>query len=277
LAQLDRSMLEVETLLAKQQAEFEAAWQRLAGRHPQKAKSVWRRVEQMTRRARLREATRSEYTRDRWLVRSFALRAGQLANLGDDIFFLTLDELLAVLNGDESATVNIPARRKTYDRYKALPPYPSLIRGHFDPFQWATNSNRRSDIFDASTPLPDFDPTALTNITGFPGSAGRVEGLVRCMDKPDSGHQLQSGEVLVTIQTDIAWTPLFPRAAAIVTDVGAPLSHAAIVARELGIPAVVGCGSATMRLQTGDRVRVDGGRGIVEILEVAGCHSDRSH
>jgi pyruvate,water dikinase len=68
------------------------------------------------------------------------------------------------------------------------------------------------------------------------------------------------------MQTDIAWTLLFPRARAIVTDVGAPLSHAAIVARELGIPAVVGCGNAMMRLNTGDRVRVDGGRGTVEIL-----------
>ncbi len=68
------------------------------------------------------------------------------------------------------------------------------------------------------------------------------------------------------MQTDIAWTLLFPRAAAIVTDVGAPLSHAAIVARELGVPAVVGCGNATMRLNSGDRVRVDGARGTVEIL-----------
>jgi pyruvate,water dikinase len=78
---------------------------------------------------------------------------------------------------------------------------------------------------------------------------------------------LRKGEILVTMLTDISWTLLFPRAAAVVTDVGAPLSHAAIVARELGIPAVVGCGDATMRLQTGDRVRVDGGRGTVKILE----------
>jgi rifampicin phosphotransferase len=72
------------------------------------------------------------------------------------------------------------------------------------------------------------------------------------------------------VQTDIAWTLLFPRAAAVVTDVGAPLSHAAIVARELGIPAVVGCGNATQLLKTGDRVRVDGGRGVVELLEMQG-------
>jgi pyruvate,water dikinase len=74
------------------------------------------------------------------------------------------------------------------------------------------------------------------------------------------------GEVLVTGHTNIGWTSLFPRAAAVVTDVGAPLSHAAIVARELGIPAVVGCGNATTQLVTGDRVRVDGSRGIVEII-----------
>ncbi len=86
------------------------------------------------------------------------------------------------------------------------------------------------------------------------------------MDDLAQADQFQSGEILVTTQTNIGWTLLFPRAGAIVTDVGAVLSHAAIVARELGIPAVVGCGDATMRLKTGDRVRVDGGRGIVSII-----------
>ena len=93
-----------------------------------------------------------------------------------------------------------------------------------------------------------------------------MEGIVRRIDCIEEGHRIQSGEILVTITTNIGWTPIFPRLAAIVTDVGAPLSHAAIVARELGIPAVVGCGNATMLLKTGDRVRVDGGKGIVEKL-----------
>ena len=101
----------------------------------------------------------------------------------------------------------------------------------------------------------------------MPGSAGQVEGVVRRLDSPEEGDELQLGEVLVTSQTNIGWTLFFPRAAAIVTDIGAPLSHAAIVARELGIPAVVNCGDATVRLSTGDRVRVDGGQGEVEILE----------
>ena len=70
----------------------------------------------------------------------------------------------------------------------------------------------------------------------------------------------------MTTVTNVGWTPLFPLATAVVTDVGAPLSHAAIVARELGIPAVVGCGDATTRLRTGDRVRVDGAAGTVTPL-----------
>jgi pyruvate,water dikinase len=93
-----------------------------------------------------------------------------------------------------------------------------------------------------------------------------VEGTVRRIDHIENGDQVKSGEILVTTITNVGWTPLFPRLAAIVTDVGAPLSHAAIVARELGIPAVVGCGNATMLLKSGDYVRVDGGRGIIEIL-----------
>ena len=101
---------------------------------------------------------------------------------------------------------------------------------------------------------------------GFPGSAGVVEGPVRVLQQPREGDSLRGGEVLVTTVTNVGWTPLFPRLGAIVTDVGAPLSHAAIVARELGIPAVVGCGNATMRLRTGDRVRVDGSAGTVEVL-----------
>ncbi len=96
-----------------------------------------------------------------------------------------------------------------------------------------------------------------------------MEGTVRCLRNVEEGAELKTGEILVTAITNIGWTLLFPRAAAIVTDIGAPLSHAAIVARELGIPAVVGCGSATTRLQTGDLVRVDGGRGLVTVLRPA--------
>jgi pyruvate,water dikinase len=269
LAKFRESPVEVEAQLARQRAEFEAAWTRFQRRYPYQANTMRRRIDEAARRARLREAARSEYVRDRWLVRTFALRAGELTGLGGDVFFLTLDELTDLLSGDESAVASIPAQKETYERYSALPPYPSIIVGPFDPFQWAANPGRRTDLYDARASLQEIGlGTSSTNlISGSPGSAGRVQGVVRRLDRPEDGDRFQAGEILVTRQTDIAWTLLFPRAAAIVTDVGAPLSHAAIVARELGIPAVVGCGDATMRLRTGDSVHVDGGRGIVTILQ----------
>ena len=271
LAQFHSSPVDVEVLLAQQRTDFEAAWGRVRERLSSKSKSIRRRVEIAASRSRLREAARSEYVRDRWIVRTYALRAGELTGLGDDVFFLTIDELLKVLSGDETAVHTIPARKETHGKYSALPPYPSVIRGRFDPFEWAADPSRRSDVFDSHAPLPPLarGDAASRIIHGAAGSAGRVEGVVRRLDSPREGHRLQPGEILVAVQTDIEWTLLFPRAAAIVTDVGAPLSHAAIVARELGIPAVVGCGSATMRLHTGDRVLVDGGRGVVLILEAS--------
>ena len=140
-----------------------------------------------------------------------------------------------------------------------------MIRGAFDPIRWAADPDRRGDLFDARGGSP---PSAGT-VTGSAASAGIVEGRVRLIERVEESGTLRPGEILVTTATNIGWTPLFPIAGAIVTDVGAPLSHAAIVARELGIPAVVGCGNATMRLRTGDLVRVDGGLGMVEILEAA--------
>jgi len=267
LVELAKSPVDVDALLMKQRSERGVAWQRFQERYPKKVKSVGRRLGKFAADARMREAVRSEVTRVAGVVRAFALRAGELTGLGDGIFFLYLDEMLDVLSGDESAVVHIPARRETYARYSALPPYPMLVNGRFDPFQWAADPHRRTDIFDshASATIPDSKA-----ITGFPGAAGRVEGLVRRLDSFEEGDQLQAGEILVTTTTNVGWTPLFPRVAAIVTDVGAPLSHAAIVARELGIPAVVGCGDATMRLRTGDRVLVDGGQGVVDILDAAG-------
>ncbi len=268
LAKYEKSPVDAEKLLAEQHAAFEAAVERLKTKHPRQADKILRQVGESARRARLRELARSEYVRDRWLIRLFALKVGEFSGLGNDIFFLTLEEVMAVLGGDESAVADIPARVEIYDRYRALPPYPAIILGHFHPFQWAAGPNRRSDIYISpdSFHMKSEQIGDGNLITGSPGSAGRVQGLVRRIDQPEQGDQLLGGEVLVTAQTDIAWTLLFPRAAAVVTDVGAPLSHAAIVARELGIPAVVGCGDATMRLSTGDRVRVDGARGVVEII-----------
>ena len=263
LAELTQAPVDVEALLANQRAEQAAAWSRFESRFPDKAPDTRRRLESIATVARTREAVRSEVTRLARLLRSFLLQAGAVTGMGDEVFFLALDELADVLAGDKTPLTLLPARRQAYQKYCALPPYPALIVGRFDPFQWAADPNRRSDLYDAR----QTGATALSStIKGFAGAVGCVEGTVRRIDRIEDGNQVQPGEILVTTITNVGWTPLFPRLAAIVTDVGAPLSHAAIVAREMGIPAVVGCGNATMLLKTGDRVRVDGGRGTVEIL-----------
>ncbi|MGD2205673.1 MAG: PEP-utilizing enzyme [Anaerolineae bacterium] len=266
LAEYNENPVDVDALLAHRRAEFEAAWVRLQARYPEKAQKLRCEIEKVGPAARTREAVRDELTRFLWVERAWALRAGELTGLADDIFLLTIDEVLALLSGTDTATRHIPARKETYARYRELPPYPMIVRGYFDPLEWAADPDRRNDIYDATAAAPVFTSNILH---GFAGAAGRVEGRVRLLDGPEQGDQLQSGEILVAVTTNVGWTPLFPRAAAVITDVGAPLSHAAIVARELGIPAVVGCGSATTRLRSGDRVRVDGGQGTIEIVRGA--------
>ena len=87
------------------------------------------------------------------------------------------------------------------------------------------------------------------------------------MNSIDEADLFQKGEILVVKAANIGWIKLFPKSAALVTDIGAPLSHAVIVARELGIPAVVSCQCASGVLKTGDRVRVDGTSGTVTIID----------
>ena len=256
---------DADALLADQEAARAAAWERLAGQDAKKATAARKLIARWAPVARDREAARSEVARSAWVARAWVRRAGELTGHGDDLFFLELPEIVGLLRGDPASLAKVPVRRASYETYQALPSYPALIRGRFDPIRWAAGPNRRGDYYDerAQTTKPD------DTITGFPGAAGVVEGIARVLRATEDAAQFGDGEILVTTVTNIGWTPIFPRAAAVVTDVGAPLSHAAIVARELGIPAVVGCGNATMLLHSGDRVRVDGSSGTVEVLHQA--------
>ena len=254
-------------LKQEKQAQIrELAWIRLDHRFPLQAWLVRRQVRQWGRIARNREHARSEVIRYFWVLRAFALRAGELTGLGEDIFFLELGEILEALTGDVLDRDEITRRRRVHAGYAALPPLPGLIRGRFDPAAWAADPANRVDPRGTAAPAGSDADDAAATVTGFSGSAGVVEGTARVILTAADGARLQPGEVLVTNVTNVGWTPLFPRAAAVVTDVGAPLSHAAIVARELGIPAVVGCGTATGVIRDGDRVRVDGSAGVVQVL-----------
>jgi pyruvate,water dikinase len=101
---------------------------------------------------------------------------------------------------------------------------------------------------------------------GFAASQGVVEGIARVLMNANDIGQMQDGEILVCPVTNPSWGPIFGKIRATVSDIGGTMSHAAIVAREYGMPAVVGTGSATKRIKTGQRLRVDGNCGVVTIL-----------
>jgi pyruvate,water dikinase len=104
-------------------------------------------------------------------------------------------------------------------------------------------------------------------IRGYAASSGVVEGVARVLHSVNEIGQVQDGEILVCAVTAPSWAPVFGKIKAAVSDIGGAMSHAAIVAREYGMPAVVGTGHATKRIKTGQTVRVDGDRGIVRILD----------
>lgn len=214
----------------------------------------------------IREAIRSEVTRCIGVARQFYLKVGDILGIGADVFFLSYEDIVELFEGKREALAFIPLRKATYNKYRELPTYPAVIKGRFDPFLWAKDKKRRSDIFAEDYQI-DITYEDKNVIKGRAGSSGIIEGIVRRIDKPEEGIMLQEGEILVTATTNVGWTPIFSKASAVITDIGAPLAHAAIIAREMGIPAVVGCGNASTRLKTGDKVVVDGGKGMVWIVE----------
>ncbi len=106
-------------------------------------------------------------------------------------------------------------------------------------------------------------------VSGIPASPGMAEGRACLIFGPEELGEIREGDILVAPSTSTSWTPIFGKIAAAVLDVGGIMSHAAIVAREYSLPAVVGTGTATRRIKTGDHIRVDAGAGIVTILEQA--------
>ena len=139
----------------------------------------------------------------------------------------------------------------------ALGPVPEALNDPAVRMLWGITSER---IAAWLNPDPD-------EVVGVAASAGIVEGIARVLHEVSEISSLREGEILVVPVTAPSWAPVFAKIRAAVSDIGGSMSHAAIVAREYGMPAVVGCGDATKRIRTGDRVRVDGDRGTVRVLE----------
>jgi pyruvate,water dikinase len=104
-------------------------------------------------------------------------------------------------------------------------------------------------------------------IAGLAGSPGVATGRVAIVRDPSEQHKVAAGDILVAPFTDVGWTPLFLVAGAVVTELGGPLSHSCVVAREYGVPAVVNIKDVTRILQDGDIVTVDGTRGIIVLKQ----------
>jgi len=184
------------------------------------------------------------------LARDWAeLRQGGGGAVGaiHSVFFLTVTEVVDVLRSSRTdMAALVRARRAEHLRDRARPDPPATFIG-----------------VPPSVQVPTVGGDVLQ---GTGASAGVVEGLARVLLSPADMSDLQPGEILVVHTTDVGWTPLFCIAAGVVTELGGALSHAAVVARELGVPSVVNVVGVTRALRTGDRVRVDGDRGVVERL-----------
>jgi phosphohistidine swiveling domain-containing protein len=213
----------------------------------------------------LREQVVSSFTLGWPLMRSALLRLGAhfrgrgLLAADDDVFFLTRDELLGILSDGERASshgATVTERRTRWQRQRRL--VPPLVLGELPP-----------TVAKAFIPLAD----AIRNrevadqhgLRGLPASPGRATGRVRIIRGAEDFERLKPGEVLVAPATAPAWTPLFSRCSAVVTDTGSVLAHASLVAREFGIPAVVMVKDATRIIQDGDLVTVDAAAGTVTI------------
>lgn len=255
-----KSGISLHKMQEEEHKKFEEALSEFKSSYPSKAKWIDKELKAFAHANDFREDIRSKGVLIFSVFREYCRKAGSLKGIGDDIFYLTYSEMFAMLEGDSSSLACIPARRATYAEYLKYPSFPNVIMGRFEPEKWLSEENRRSDFY--CEDMEDAAPVA-SDVKGFPGAAGQVTGKVKVITSIDDINKIEEGDILVTVATNIGWTLVFPKVSAIVTDIGAPLSHAAIVAREFGIPAVVGCGNATTVLKTGDVVTVDGSKGTV--------------
>jgi pyruvate,water dikinase len=198
----------------------------------------------------------------RRLLRELGRRlvAAQALQESEDIFWLKADEVRAAVarmqNGQavDNLAELVAQRKATHQALRRLNPPPML-----PPRKRYLGINMA-----AFTPATDDSHTEKT-LKGIGASAGCVTAPACVLHGPEDFDQMKPGAVLVAGTTTPAWTPLFAMASAVVTDIGGPLSHGSIVAREYGIPAVLGTGVATRRIRSGQMITVDGDHGVVTL------------
>jgi rifampicin phosphotransferase len=172
----------------------------------------------------------------------------------EDLFHLTRDEVLAVCRGEDGRAIRkLLERRRREQAWCEVVILPKVFDG----------AVRRIDSGEATT-------AAEGTLRGITICGGFVEGPARVLHDFHDCETLAAGEIMVAPVTDLVWTPYFLRASGLVVETGGLLSHGSIVAREYGLPAIVGVPDATRRIRTGDRIRLDANRGLVEVVPVGG-------
>jgi nucleoside-diphosphate-sugar epimerase/phosphohistidine swiveling domain-containing protein len=206
-----------------------------------------------TQQLRDREVRRDKVVRANWVLRTLLREYGRrsaeagLFTAADDVFYLLVDELDA-LPADVGALV---ARRRAEQRRLVAVAPPTVFSGRWQPTATSSGTLASGDT-----------------LRGVGVCGGRVRGRVRIV-RPETIDDLQPGEILVAEVTDVGYTAAFCYAAAVVTELGGPMSHAAVVAREFGFPCVVDVQGATKALPPGAMVEVDGATGEIRVLELA--------
>ena len=218
-----------------------------------------RRLERMRLFLRKKEELREFSTRSYLVVRRYVLEAGRrlvargLLDHADDVFFLEVNELLNAWNSAPDALArlreDVRFRKQMHRGFRDFEPPEEIGAGVLAP--------AHSDAASASS----------DGLRGVGCSPGRAEGTARVIENLSDIGQLRDGDILVTRFTDPGWTPALGMVRGIVTEVGGVLSHAAVIGREYGIPAVLNVKGATIRIRSGQRVRVDGNAGTVEWIE----------
>ncbi|KAL7521683.1 hypothetical protein ACHAWX_006357 [Stephanocyclus meneghinianus] len=215
--------------------------------------------------AGVRELPKFTIIRVMGIIRAKLLDEGEkLANMGligeaTDLFLLYDDELNALAKGDlKNCKALIAQRKEEMTKENSRKRIPRVIAS--DGFAFFGGVVRKANVKDG-------------DLCGEPVSPGVYEGRIRVVHDP-SKTKLSPGEILCCHGTDPSWTPLFLSAGALVMEVGGAMTHGSVVAREYGIPAIVGLECVTEKLTTGQLVRVDGSSGIVEVLEDAEIKQD---
>jgi rifampicin phosphotransferase len=205
----------------------------------------------------LREYPKFFAVRMMWIIHRELLKSGdefvQAGELDrpDDLFYLSLPEINALaFHQEHDWRVLIAARRQAYQSEQQRRQIPRLLLSDGRAFYEGLAAQNQ----------------AADTITGSPVSPGSVQGKVRVVLDPRQAH-LQPGEIMVCRGTDPSWTPLFLTAGGLVLETGGMMTHGAVVAREYGIPAIVGVDQATTRLHTGQSIQIDGSTGLIRILD----------